>query len=755
MMTMKHLLSIVFLAFFCSTTLAADITVDGHGGGDFKTVQAAIDSIVPKDSEWTRILIRPGTYTEQLTIDKPRVRLIGLTNNPADVVLTFNLNALSPQKSGHGTVGTTGSSSTFVKTNDFVAQNVTFANSTPPHVAQAVAIKAVGDRLVFDHCRFVGFQDTLYASGGRQLYKDCSIIGAVDFIFGDATAVFDHCTILSVARGHITAANTEPSTKTGYVFLNCTLKADDGVRAGSVDLGRPWQWDRGRNASVSFIDTKMGPQISAAGWNPWSKSNTNPASHARYSEFGSMNLEGQPLDISGRVAWAHQLTAQEAARYTIANVLGGADSWDPNKLLNTSADKAQTASDTSENIAAPKIPDNEFNILDFGAVGDGKTINTGAFTKAIQACAKAGGGTVVIPAGRFLTGPISLTSNLNLHLNKDATIAFVNDIASFPMTSTRAYEDCMTAEHCHDVELTGEGTIDGQGAPWWDKYRKHKGPGPQPSEILPHRPYMVVFNQCKRVRIEGVSFLHSPSFHLVPRDCEDVVIKNIRIHSPANSPNTDGIDPSGKNYLITGCHIDVGDDCIAVKPANHGVFHPSCENFTIENCEFVHGHGMSVGGQTPGGLKNMVVRDCTFDSTDAGIRLKANRGSGGLVEDVTYDNLSMKNVKVEVLINSYYPHVPKDPTQDPGEPANKLTPIWRHIRINNVKAIDGQIAGEIVGLPEMPVEDVVFTNVHLEAQKGMEIAHARGIRFINSTVSVKQGKMLNTFDAQVSGLTNP
>ena len=259
----------------------ADIVVDSGGKGDFKTVQAAIDSVASGNKERVRILIRPGTYTEKLVVRKPMVSFIGEGAKPEETVLTFNQSALSPKPEGKAgeTVGTTGSASTLIAGNDFVAENLTFANSTPDNVAQAVALKTQADRLVFKNCRFLGFQDTLYPTAGRQYFKDCYITGDTDFIFGNAIAVFDHCTINSSDAGFVTAANTKPETPHGFVFLDCTLTATDAAakRPGTTFLGRPWQWDRGTKASVTLIRTKIGPHIADAGWNPWdARNNTKP-----------------------------------------------------------------------------------------------------------------------------------------------------------------------------------------------------------------------------------------------------------------------------------------------------------------------------------------------------------------------------------------------------------------------------------------------------------------------------------------------
>lgn len=416
--------------------------------------------------------------------------------------------------------------------------------------------------------------------------------------------------------------------------------------------------------------------------------------------------------------------------------------------------RAVTAQDEApEAIAQPVIPAKVFNILDYGAVGDGQTMNTGAIKKAVAACQTASGGTVMVPPGRFLTGPFALGSNLNLHLDAGATLLFSNAPQDYQMRRG-GYENCLVATGCHDVAITGRGTIDGQGQSWWEQYRKRIVPG-QTEPVapnLPHRPFMVVLSGCRRVLIQDVALQNSPSFHLVPQGCEDVVIEGIHVVAPADSPNTDGLDPSGHNFLITRCVFDVGDDCIALKPSSRGAAaRPACENFTITHCEFKHGHGLSIGGQTPGGLRHLVVRDCAFDATAAGIRMKAGRGAGGLVEDLTYENLTMKNVKVAILITSYYPKLPKVPEQDAPQPVAATTPLWRHIRIKNIQAEGGAVAGQIIGLPEMPIQDVVLTDVNISAAKGFEIIHAQGIQFVNSHITARHGEPLTAYDAQVQG----
>jgi polygalacturonase len=409
--------------------------------------------------------------------------------------------------------------------------------------------------------------------------------------------------------------------------------------------------------------------------------------------------------------------------------------------------------------AAPELPravapPRTFDVAKHGAVGDGRTSDTAAIQSTIAACAAAGGGTVEVPAGTFLTGPLTLASNLDLHLNAGATLRLTDDPGPFH-TGGRGVVSGVVADDCHDLSITGEGTIDGQGQRWWDAFRKVKGT-PAAADPAAHRPYLVVLNRCERVLVRGVTLTDSPSFHLVPRACSDVTIDAVHFRAPADAPNTDGLDPSGWRFAITGCTFDVGDDCIAIKPSGAGRDgEPSCADFLVENCTFRHGHGLSIGGQTPGGLRHLVVRRCTFDGTTAGIRLKAGRGTGGVVEDLVYEDLTMRGVTTPIDITSYYPKLPADPAADPARPVTATTPVWRHITITRLTATGSPAAGRIVGLPEMPVDGVTLTDVHLSANKGLTVIAARGVRFVDSSVAIATGPtLIRGGVADVTGLAD-
>jgi len=395
-------------------------------------------------------------------------------------------------------------------------------------------------------------------------------------------------------------------------------------------------------------------------------------------------------------------------------------------------------------VGAPANSSKIFNVRDFGAKGDGTTLDTAALQKTIDTAEAAGGGTVLIPAGKFLIMPIVLASNINLKITKEGTLLISDDMANYPVVRGR-YQDAITANQASDLTISGEGTIDGQGAVWWEKFRN------DPS--MTHRPYLIKLTDCTRLTVTGVTLRNSPMFHLVPQNCTDVTIRGITIKSPGNAPNTDGIDPSGWNYLITDCHIDGGDDNIAIKPTSGR--QPGNKNFLVKDCTFVHGHGMSIGSGSTGGLDGLTVSNCTFSQTDYGIRIKAPRGNGGLVQNCTYENLQLKGItKFPISIVDYYPerNAPKDPSTETSEPVNDRTPQMKNIVIRNVTITDCPNAGLIRCLPEAPIDGLTFSNVTISAETGMTITHARNVRFENSSITAVHGEKLKTYDATVSGL---
>ncbi|UVY84963.1 glycoside hydrolase family 28 protein [Brachybacterium sp. NBEC-018] len=343
---------------------------------------------------------------------------------------------------------------------------------------------------------------------------------------------------------------------------------------------------------------------------------------------------------------------------------------------------------------------------------------TARLQSAIDDAAARGGGRVAVPAGVHRTGALRLRSRVELHLEAGALLQFVPDPALYPVVEARwegatrpVHSPCLYAQDEEDVAITGLGTIDGGGGPWWDRQREGGGERP--------RPTLVGLHGCRRVTLRDVTLQNSPAWTVHPALCEQVTISGIRISNPADSPNTDGIDPeSCRDVLISGCHIDVGDDCIAIKAGTQveGRAVP-CENVVVTGCTMVHGHGgVVIGSEMSGGVRNVVVSSCVLQGTDRGIRLKTRRGRGGLVEGLRVTNVVMDDVLVPVTVNSFYFCGEEGKAEAVGDrgprPVDAGTPRLRGIHLAHLTATRVHAsAGHIAGLPEAPIEDLTIEDL--------------------------------------------
>lgn len=378
-------------------------------------------------------------------------------------------------------------------------------------------------------------------------------------------------------------------------------------------------------------------------------------------------------------------------------------------------------------IITPSFPNHKVNIIDYGAVGDGHTKNTDAFASAIQACAEAGGGRVVVPPGIWLTGPIKLQSNINLHVEKGAVILFSGQFDDYPLIQTN-WEGlprvrCISPIYginLENIAITGDGIIDGSGDAWRPvkKFKmterqwkvllasggtvNKKGTIWWPSEQALNgvkliealskrddvtledyaaareflRPVMIALVQCKNVLLDGPTFQNSPAWNIHPLMCEDVVIRNITVRNPWYSQNGDGLDiESCRNVVVYNCRFDVGDDAICLKSGKneHGRLRgrPS-ENIAIADCIVYHGHGgFTIGSEMSGGIRNISIRNCMFLGTDVGIRFKSTRGRGGVVENIFIQDILMKDIPTDAIrFNMYYNYQAPIPEDDNSNQAD-------------------------------------------------------------------------------------
>lgn len=379
-----------------------------------------------------------------------------------------------------------------------------------------------------------------------------------------------------------------------------------------------------------------------------------------------------------------------------------------------------------------------FDVRELGAKGDGKTTDTAAIQKALDACGEAGGGIVRLTSGTYLSKPVFLRDKTTLQLDAGAMLKATDEPDDFADPNRpQSRVAFVNARGLSQVAITGAGTIDGSGQRWWAPVRAAKV-AKQPYTEEVRRPRLIILTGCRNVRIEGVTIQNSPSFHLVPSECEDVLITNVTFRAPDEAPNTDAMDPSAcKNVRIIGCTIGVGDDNIAIKSGRKVAGRDAAvENVWVERCTFLNGHGMSIGSETAGGVKNMVVTNCTFDGTTSGLRIKSARGKGGVVENLVYTDITMTNVEYPINLTCYYPKVPKE---DAAQPMAAGTPVYRNIVIRNLTAHSPRTAGMIVGLPEASIEGVMLENVRVTAPTGLTFRNAKAITLKNSTITPTKG----------------
>ena len=324
---MKQCFLSFFMTLFLTTGLLAstvqlnedyDFIVAADGSGHFKTIQDAIDAIPDMRKTTTRIFIKDGIYKEKVVLPESKQNVVFVGERGGNVTICYDDFASKKNRFGED-VGTSGSAGFYIYGINICFENITFQNTAGP-VGQAVAVLVAGDKIQFYGCRFLGFQDTLYTYGvgSRQYYNHCHIEGTVDFIFGSSTAVFDTCVIKGKRGGYFTAASTPQHINYGYVFRHCQVIGD--AEDGRFKLGRPWR----PYAKVVFIDSDLSSVVAAAGWDNWGKKQNETTAY--YAEYKS---RGAGADTSSRVDWSHQLTSEEAAKYTLDNIFGD---WVPMRL---------------------------------------------------------------------------------------------------------------------------------------------------------------------------------------------------------------------------------------------------------------------------------------------------------------------------------------------------------------------------------------------------------------------------------------
>lgn len=444
--------------------------------------------------------------------------------------------------------------------------------------------------------------------------------------------------------------------------------------------------------------------------------------------------DGQPITgATGRSLRLSGLQPADAGQYTVAVSNAGGTNTSPAAALALVAPATTLPT-------MPVIPGGTFDVTAYGAIGDGATDNTAAIQAAFDAANAAGGGTVEVPAAAaaYLSGPITVYGNTNFQVDDGAVLRAL-PFGVYPRSLTSPSHFITIAKGATNVEFSGAGTIDGNGADWWAAYDRGTISG---------RPRLVQITKASNLLFTGLTFLNSPNFHLAfSGDNTNVTLFGVTVRAPGDSPNTDGMDLAGTNFLVQHCSVSDGDDNVVAKPGS--VF---CHNIYVADCAFGTGHGVSVGGQTNVGLDGMTVTNCTFDGTSTGLRLKADPTQGGPVQNVTYSNLTMTNVAYPILFYSYYNQIGSPGatsgsseitpakvnawnTNPPNSLASAALPTWRNIVVSNLTATGASGYSTIWGLPTASglINAVTLNNVNISGGAGLEVYDAADVQLTGET----------------------
>lgn len=391
----------------------------------------------------------------------------------------------------------------------------------------------------------------------------------------------------------------------------------------------------------------------------------------------------------------------------------------------------------------------QFDVRAYGASGDGSSRDTEAIQAALDDC-RENGGRVIVPPGEYHTAPLVVGDDTTLHVEAGATLQFVGDFEAFPSVQSRwegwdqtGFHPCLWVNDAENVTITGHGTIDGGGEYWWNFYER-------PDEELPDglvdrlaefherndkqddvssftlRPPLFQVYESENVTVSGVTLQNSPFWNTHVVYSDDVTVHDVTIRNPADAPNGDGIDiDSSTSVRLSDTYINAGDDAICLKS---GKDEPGrdrarpAQQITVTNCTVEAGHGgVVIGSEMSGDVRDVTVSNCTFRDTDRGIRIKTQRGRGGVVEDLRFDTIVMRNVACPFVINGYYfTDIDSDP-----EPVGETTPMVRHVHFSDITARNVESAGFLAGLPEQFFTDISFSNVEIDATRELS---ATGLR---------------------------
>jgi polygalacturonase len=403
---------------------------------------------------------------------------------------------------------------------------------------------------------------------------------------------------------------------------------------------------------------------------------------------------------------------------------------------------------------SPRQPGKEWIITAYGARSGETNLNTEAIQAAIDRCSESGGGTVVVPAGTFVTGALFLRAGVDLHLQANAILNGSSNTNDYPWINTRIAglemrwpAALINADGLTNLTISGPGTIDGSGERWWKEYWDARAA--EPDRVDPHfkvgRPRLVHLIRCRNVAVRDVLLKDSPFWNLQFTYCDTVLASNVTVrasHPTLRAASSDGIDlDSTRNALITHCDIECDDDAICLKSGRDAdglrVNLPT-ENVVVRHCRVGRAAGLVVfGSETSGGIRNVTISDCTA-SAGCGeiVRFKTRMGRGGVVEDILYENITAEGVRevfnfnMDAFTSTWLPEQFRQPV-----PPEQGTPIFRNITVRNLKATGAASAGRLIGLPTSPIRNLRLINIDIQARTGFTARHTQNLRFENVKVN--------------------
>lgn len=457
-------------------------------------------------------------------------------------------------------------------------------------------------------------------------------------------------------------------------------------------------------------------------------------------------------------------------------------------------------------VALPQFAEKNYVISAYGAIGDGKTLATGAINDAITACNTNGGGRVIIPAGMWLTGPITLKSNVDLHLEKGALVIFTKDHSAYPtvLNASKTYEtQCpINGSFLTNVAVTGDGIFDGNGDTWrpvkknkltesqwkalvksggcvtekgdmwWpspeamnaENYLKQKRKGELVKEDYDalkdfYRPNLFNLEHCKNVYLDGITLQNSPKFALYIRGSENIILRRVNVNNEAWAQNGDGLDISAsKNVLLLGCIVSAGDDAICMKSSVTKGSSCAMENVVVADCIVYNGHGgFVIGSNTDGGIRNVSVKNCTFLGTDVGLRFKSGIGRGGLVENIFVDGIYMKNIAREAILFEYeYEDKGAVKLKDQKVNDNKV-PQFKNFQLRHIYCDGAETAFSVQGIEESPLDHVSLNGGLFRTTRGIEGKFMHDIAFQNLHIEISDNALFtlsNSTDVQFQHISH-